>query len=180
MKFFQRRIAMIGIHCPTLFRTPQTFITMETVELQSPQNTVIPAQAGIQTEDINLDSQAPCPRGGYEKVKTKTNPRFVGLIMALLLPGSVHVMSGRWKTGTIWLFGFVALCYLDNFVLSIPVSLSFVAVIAIQMLLALLCAIYYVSLLVSSYRLTTPLLGYCGWFLYLLATLTFYTDVPQS
>jgi signal peptidase I len=108
-------------------------------------------------------------------METKTHHRFVGLIMALFIPGSAHVMSGRWKTGIIWLFSLVAFTCLDFFVSSIPVSLSFSAFIAIQMLIVSLYVIYYVSLLVSSYRLFTPRLGYCGWFLFLLATLTFYT-----
>jgi signal peptidase I len=108
-------------------------------------------------------------------MEPKTNPRFVGLMMAFVMPGSVHVMSGRWKTGIIWLCSLVALASLNFFVSSIPVSLSFVAFIAIQILLVSLYVIYYVSLLVSSYRLTTPRLGYCGWFLFLLAVLTFYT-----
>ena len=108
-------------------------------------------------------------------VGTKTNPRFVGLIMALLLPGSVHVMAGQWKTGITWFFSFVALYFFGFFVLSIPVSLSFAVAITFQILLAIVCVIYYVLLLVSSYRLATPRLGYCGWFLFLLAVLTFYT-----
>ena len=110
-------------------------------------------------------------------VAKKTNPRFIGLIMALCIPGSVHVMSGRWKAGTIWLFSLIALSILDFFLSSIPVPLSFAMFIAIQVLHVSLLIIYYVSLLVSSYRLTTPRLGYCGWFLFLLATITFYTIV---
>ena len=168
------RYGMSCIH-QLLFREPQTLMTMKTVELQSPQNTVVPAQAGIETEDVNTDSLATSPCGENGKMETKTNPRFVGLLMAIFLPGSVHVMAGRWKTGIIWLFGFVALYFLDYFVSSIPVSLSFAAVITIQILIALLYVIYYVSLLVSSYHLTIPRLGYCGWFLFLLAALTFHT-----
>jgi len=107
--------------------------------------------------------------------ETKTNPRFVGSIMALFVPGSAHVVSGRWKTGIIWFFSFVALYFFDFFVSSIPISLSFAAAVAIQILPVSVCVIYYISLLVSSYRLTTPRLGYCGWLIFLLATLIFYT-----
>jgi signal peptidase I len=113
-------------------------------------------------------------------METKTIPRFVGLIMAFFLPGSVHVISGRWKTGIIWFFSLLALAYLDLFVSAIPVSLSFAALIASQILSVLLCVIYYVLLLVSSYHLTIPRPGYCGWFLFLLATLTFYTIFAES
>jgi signal peptidase I len=95
--------------------------------------------------------------------------------MALVMPGSAHVISRRWKNGMLWLIGLVVLASLNFFVSSIPVSLSFATFIVTQILTGSLYVIYYVSLLISSYRLTTPRLGYCGWFLFLLAVLTFYT-----
>ena len=112
-------------------------------------------------------------------VAKKTNPRFVGLIMALFIPGSAHIMARRWKIGIIWFFTFVALSCLNWFVSSIPVSLSFETFIASQILLISLYVIYYILLLVSSYRLTTLRLGCCGWFLFFLSTLTFYTIVSD-
>ena len=113
-------------------------------------------------------------------METKTNPRFVGLIMALFMPGSAHMMSGRWKTGIIWYCSLYAIFYLSFFVLSIPVPLSFAAVIAIQVLFVSLLIIYYVSLLMSSYRPTTPRLGCCGWFLFVLTTLIINTIASES
>ena len=104
-------------------------------------------------------------------MQTKTNPRFIGLIMACLLPGSAHVMCGRWKIGVIWYFSLYALSCLGWFISSMPVSLPFAAFIVSQILLVSLFVIYFISLLVSSYRLTTPRLGYCGWFLFLLVAL---------
>ena len=41
---------------------------METVELKNHQNTVIPAQAGIQTEDVTPISLDPRLRGGDGKI----------------------------------------------------------------------------------------------------------------
>ena len=79
---------------------------------------------------------------------TKINPCFVGLIMAYLVPGAAHALSGHWKAGIAWYFSFFVVFGLCNFILSIPSPLSFVTVIAVQ----LLAIIYFVSLCVSSYR----------------------------
>jgi len=102
-----------------------------------------------------------------ELKNTKTNPRFVGLIMAFLLPGIVHVMSGQWKTGIAWYCGLFALFGLSVFALSIPVTLSFTTVVTIELFIVTLFVIYFISLFVSSYR-PTRRLGYKGWFIFLL------------
>jgi len=112
-------------------------------------------------------------------MKTKTNPRFVGLIMALCMPGSAHVLSGRWKAGIIWFCGFWTLSGLEIFVLSIAIALSFIAVIALLILFYTLSAVYYVLLFISSYRLATPRLGYCGWFLFLLLSIIYHIFIGE-
>ena len=99
--------------------------------------------------------------------------------MALLLPGTAHVLSGRWKAGIIWFCGFWAFSGLDSFVLSIPVSLSFATIVAILILLSTLSAVYHVLLFVSSYRVATPRLGYCGWFLFLLLSIIYHIFIGE-
>ena len=83
--------------------------------------------------------------------------------MAFLLPGAAHVLSGHWKTGIAWYFisfGMWALCV---FILSLPIPLTFTAIIAVELLIV----IYFVVLFVSSYRHTRRL-GCGGWILFLL------------
>ena len=104
-------------------------------------------------------------------MNTKTNPRFVGLIMALLLPGAAHAFSGHWKTGIVWF----CICYLDlyllylcPFIVALPVTLFLAAVIA-----ALSMVIITILLLISSYRPTR--LGREGWFYFLCFAFTINT-----
>jgi len=111
--------------------------------------------------------------------KTKTNPRFVGLAMSLCIPGSAHVLSGRWKAGIMWFCSLWALSCLDSFVLSIPVSLSFATIIAILIFLFSSCVICYIVFLVSSYRLTVPRFRYYGWFLFLLFSIIYKVFVVE-
>jgi signal peptidase I len=106
----------------------------------------------------------------------KFNPRFVGLIMAILLPGSAHVLSGHWKTGIAWYFSFFGVYALFIFILSLPTSPSFTTVIAIKF--KLFFVIYLVSLFVSSYR-PTRRFGCGGWILSLLFLMIINTTVTH-
>jgi len=128
----------------------------------------------IQAQYPLLTMTRPFRTAKLETMNTKTNPCFVGLIMAFFMPGSAHVLSGRWKTGIIWFCGFWVLSWLKIFVLSIPVVLSFSVVIALLILFSTFSVVYYVLLFVSSYRLDTPRLGYCGWFLFLLLSIIYH------
>jgi signal peptidase I len=107
-----------------------------------------------------------------EHKNIKYYPRFVGLIMAFVLPGSAHVLSGQRKTGIAWYLSLYAVMSLYAFALSIPVSLSFTVIITIVLLSVTLLVIYFVSLFVSSYR-PTPRLGCSGWIIFFLMVSSF-------
>ena len=92
---------------------------------------------------------------------TKNNPRFIGLIMALILPGSAHAFSGYWKTGIAWYCICHLLFYLCALILLLPVSLSLAIMIAAQ----LSVVIFNVLLFISSYRPTR--LSSEGWIIFL-------------
>jgi hypothetical protein len=94
-----------------------------------------------------------------KNLNTEHYSRFVGLIMALIVPGTAHVLSGQWKTGIVWFCGLHAIVASCAYILSLPAPLSFTAVVAIELFFATLFFIYFVSLCISSYR-PTRRLGY--------------------
>jgi signal peptidase I len=94
---------------------------------------------------------------------TKNNPRFIGLIIAFMLPGSAHTLSGHWKTGVAWYLSFYGIFCLFTFILSVPIALPCIVFIAIE----LLWMIYFIHLFVSSYR-PTRRLGRGGWIIFLI------------
>ena len=104
----------------------------------------------------------------------KYNPRFVGLIMTFLLPGAAHIFSDRWKIGIVWLLGLFVVYGFCLFVLCLPISLSFLIIVAVELLIAA----YFVLLFISSYRPTRQL-GCSGWIIFIFLVIVFNTIVNK-
>ena len=98
----------------------------------------------------------------------KYSPRFIGLIMLFILPGAAHVFSGHWKAGAAWFGGFYIVFGFCLFILCLPITLSFLTIVAAE----LLFVVYLASLFISSYRPTRQL-GCSGWTMFILFVVAF-------
>jgi hypothetical protein len=88
----------------------------------------------------------------------RQNPKWVGLIMAILLPGSAHFLAGQRRTGICWFFTLFLLTFLAIVLLCVP-GLGFFYAAVFFLAVQILCHIY---VLISSWR-HTPRIGCLGW-----------------
>ncbi len=97
-------------------------------------------------------------------VKTSQNyPRWVGVVMGFLIPGSAHFLSGRKLLGLGWFFGFYAL--LVGMVAAAGAPGQFWGILAWSLAVALV--LYLPCLLITSYR-PVHRLGCFGWILFVV------------
>ena len=94
-------------------------------------------------------------------VVQRQNPKWVGLIMALFLPGSAHFLSGQRQTGVLIYFA-LFLIHISLFLLGIPGVGVFYGAVG----LFILCTLFFVGVLISSWR-PTRRLGCFGWLLFI-------------
>ena len=105
----------------------------------------------------------------------RLNPKWVGLIMALFIPGSAHFFSGQRKLGVFLWFALLLLVLLAFLPMSVPgVGFFYLAV----MLLAIY-PVFFIAILVSSWR-PTQRLGCFGWILFIVAVSLLNSVVAHS
>ena len=94
-------------------------------------------------------------------VVQRQNPQWVGLIMALFLPGSAHFFAGQRWTGILIYFALLLPVILSMFSLSVPGVGFFYTTVGFLVVYILL----FVGVLISSWR-PTRRLGCLGWLLF--------------
>jgi len=99
-------------------------------------------------------------------VVRRQNPKWVGLIMAIFLPGSAHFLAGQRWTGALLLFAVSCFLFLPWFLSSVPGMGFFYVAIG----LFAYWALFYVGVLISSWR-PTRRFGCLGWLLFIGAAL---------
>ena len=99
----------------------------------------------------------------------KSNPRWVGVLLALFLPGSAHYLSGNRKAGLIWLGGLLSISCLARSITAFPSPAIILIGLSINFLILPLA---YLFLLVRSYR-PVRRLRLKGWLLFVLSVITF-------
>jgi signal peptidase I len=96
--------------------------------------------------------------------KPKTYPRGIGLLLAFLLPGAAHFLSGKKGAGIAWFFGLLSLGVFANSVIAAPLK----AAVVIGLLLKLLVfPILFIVMCCKSYR-PVRRLRVAGWLGFLL------------
>ena len=91
----------------------------------------------------------------------RQNPKWVGLVMALHIPGSAHFFSVQRKLGVFFWFALLSPVFLACFPMSVPgVEFFYLAV----MLLAIY-PVFFIAVIFSSWR-STQRLGCFGWILF--------------
>ena len=89
------------------------------------------------------------------------------------------MLTGHWKQGIAWYCGLYVVVSLGYLGLSLPITLSFIAIVAIELSFVTLSVIYFIALFISSYRPTRRLT--CrGWFLLVLLAWSFNLLVSES
>ncbi len=78
----------------------------------------------------------------------KLYPRWVGILLGFLLPGSAHYFAGQKRTGLIWYFGLLLVPRAFSLLLTIPSR----PLIAVGLVLMLVAAFFNLAMLVSSFR----------------------------
>ncbi len=78
----------------------------------------------------------------------KTYPRWVGLLLGFLLPGSAHYFAGKKRAGLIWCFSLLVFPRIFTLLLTIHSR----PVIIAGLILMLLTAFFHLAMLVSSFR----------------------------
>jgi signal peptidase I len=94
--------------------------------------------------------------------------KWIGVLCAIIFPGSAHFFAGRRMVGIFLLFGYVSLFYCGRFIASIPGKPFGV----LSLFLFFLFSMYLILLLVLSW-LPIRRLGYRGWILFILFALIF-------
>ncbi len=105
-----------------------------------------------ETDGLKTETQDKAPR---------TYPRWVGVVMGVLIPGSAHFFSGQKLLGLGWFLGFYA--WLFGMVAAASVPGQFAGILAWSLAVSLV--IYLPSLLISSHR-PVRRLGCFGWVLF--------------
>jgi len=118
------------------------------------EETMEPPQTTCAVENAEL--QPPPP------VVQRQNPKWVGPIMALFLPGSAHFFAGQRRTGLLLYFALFLLVFLTLFTLSVSGVGFFYATVG----LIVIYALFFIGVLISSWR-PTRRIGCVGWLLFL-------------
>ena len=100
----------------------------------------------------------------------RTYPHWVGVVLCILMPGSAHFLSGQKLLGGGLLLGFFGLLLGPFVLLSIPGHFWFI--ISLSLILAASFVVYYVALLILSYR-PVYRLGCFDWLCFLLFLFSF-------
>jgi signal peptidase I len=109
----------------------------------------------------NADIQALPP-----PVVQRQNPKWVGPIMAFMIPGSAHFLAGQRRTGILLYFAVAFFSLLPLFPLSVPGIGFFYGAIG----LCILYILFFIGVLISSWR-PTRRFGCLGWLLFIGAVL---------
>ncbi len=89
----------------------------------------------------------------------KTYPRWIGLILGLLLPGSAHFLSGRKKAGIVWLLTLMLLSVFSTSISAIPFRFAIAAGLIMNLVLM---PLLFIVLIIRSVR-AVPRMGFKGW-----------------
>jgi len=100
-----------------------------------------------------------------ESTRKQTYPRWVGVLLGLLLPGSAHFLSGSKSEGIKWFLALLVLSVVVRSVVAIPVT---GAVVVGIFLAFLLFPLLFITMLCKSYR-RIPRLRPKGWLALILA-----------
>jgi len=92
----------------------------------------------------------------------RQQPKWVGLIMALLIPGSAHFFSGQRKLGVFLWFALLLPMFLACFSMSVPGAGFFY----LAVVLLATYPVFFIVVMVSSWR-PTQRLGCFGWILFI-------------
>ncbi len=96
--------------------------------------------------------------------RKSTHPRWVGILLALLLPGSAHYLSGQKTAGIKWLLVLILASGASLNMIAIPTRATIAAGIAIGLVLV---PILFLVMLFKSYR-PTRRIGFKGWIFFIL------------
>ncbi len=99
---------------------------------------------------------------------SKTYPRWIGVALALLLPGSAHFLSGRKAAGALWLATLFSIPMAGHTIIAIPLKATIIAGLVLNFAVL---PLLYIAMLINSYR-RVQRLRIAGWAGYILALFT--------
>ena len=102
--------------------------------------------------------------------KSKTYPKWVGVLLAFILPGSAHFISGQRVLGTLWCILIVLFGGLSIITLAIPFNMA----IPLAIFCVIISLILWGWMLVQSYR-DIRRIGFWGWVMVICITLSLNT-----